>query len=36
MFILTVVRKNAISWYHEYLCHHGSTRTEANIQSKMT
>jgi chorismate mutase len=28
--------KNVVGWYHEYLCHPGSTCTEATIRSTMT
>ena len=28
IFVPTPLRRNVITWYHEYLCHPGETRTE--------
>jgi hypothetical protein len=35
IFIPTVIRNPVINWYHQYLRHPGSTRTEATIQNTM-
>jgi hypothetical protein len=36
IFIPTAIRQKVIAWYHEYLCHLGTTRTEATIRGTMT
>jgi hypothetical protein len=36
IFIPTAMRNPVIDWYHQYLCHPGTTRTEATIQNTMT
>jgi hypothetical protein len=36
IFILTVIRNHVINWYHQYLCHPGTTRTEATIRNTTT
>jgi hypothetical protein len=35
IFILTEIQQKVIAWYHEYLCHPGTTRTEATIRGAM-
>jgi hypothetical protein len=30
------IQQKVIAWYHEYLCHPGTTRTEATIRGTMT
>ena len=36
IYVPTAVRKDVVAWYHQYLCHPGSTRTEATIRGTMT
>jgi uncharacterized protein (DUF2344 family) len=31
IFIPAAIRQKVIAWYHEYLCHPGTTHTEARI-----
>jgi hypothetical protein len=35
IFIPTAILQKVIAWYHKYLCHPGTTRTEAAIQGTM-
>jgi hypothetical protein len=35
IFIPTAIRQKVIAWYHEYLCHPGTTRTKATIWDTM-
>jgi hypothetical protein len=36
IFIPIAIRQKVIAWYHEYLCHPGTTRTEAATRGTMT
>ena len=35
IFVPTPLRRNVITWYHEYLCHPGETRTEETIRQHL-